>query len=141
MALGKISVGNQDENYGYIDLISINGTLRPLFSQDVPQAPAAPASVGMGLKSGQNPSMRPSPELGLVQDSKNVPDLEPCQPTSRPTFPEPTSACTGSNHLLSHIGGWAANTNKITIDQLLIPNETAGYDTAETVLVPQFALD
>ncbi|KAK6521329.1 hypothetical protein TWF506_001553 [Arthrobotrys conoides] len=107
MAPSKVSPHIEDNSFKYIDLVSTNGSLSPLFAgsdtQDIPQAQAGaqPASLGPNL------STRSGPEPGQANDPNNVPDLRLRQP-SGPTAPETAPACV---HLLSHIGGWVTLTN------------------------------
>ncbi|KAF3159128.1 hypothetical protein TWF788_004008 [Orbilia oligospora] len=101
---------------GYIDLVSTNGSLTPLFTDPATQdAPAAPAGA-QPVSVDPNPSTPTSPESGTIQDPKVAPDNLRDQHKPAQAGPD--------RHLLLHIGGWA-NNSEIMADQLFMPTEPA----------------
>ncbi|KAF3081110.1 hypothetical protein TWF569_000826 [Orbilia oligospora] len=119
MALGK----------GYIDLVSTNGSLTPLFTEPATQdAPAAPAGA-QPVSVDPNPSTPTSPEPGNIQDPKDIaPDglRDQHKPAASQADLAPAPACPcPDRHLLRHIGGWATDNNEIIANQLFMPIEPA----------------
>ncbi|KAF3311675.1 hypothetical protein TWF173_008120 [Orbilia oligospora] len=112
---------------GYIDLVSTNGYLTPLFTepatQDVPAAPAGAQPISVD----PNPSTPTSPEPGATQDPKDIaPDspMDQHKPVASQADLAPAPVCP-DRHLLRHIGGWDTDNTEIIADQLFMPTEPA----------------